>query len=91
MNNYDYSEIGEVINIGSGKDISIKELAEIVKVVTGFKGFLKWDNSKPDGTPRKLLNVNKIKRLGWQFRISLLEGLGRTYKEYRTLINERSV
>ncbi len=91
MDNYNYSDIGEVINIGSGEDISIRELAETMKIVTGFKGFLKWDNSKPDGTPRKLLNVNKIKELGWQFRISLLEGLGRTYKNYRAIIDERSV
>jgi len=91
MNTYNYSEIGEIINIGSGKDISIRELAETVKIVTGFKGFLRWDSSKPDGTPRKLLDVSKIKGLGWQFKISLLDGLGRTYKEYRALIDESSV
>ena len=88
MNGYDYSDIGEVVNIGSGKDISIKELSEMVKSVTGFSGHLKWDTSRPDGTPRKLLDIKKIRDLGWIFKILLPDGIGRTYKEYKTYIDE---
>ena len=77
MNNYNDSEI---INIGTGEDFSIKELAEIIKEETGFKGEIKWDTSKPDGTPRKLLDVSKLKSLGWQPSISLKKGIERTYE-----------
>ncbi|NCD01150.1 GDP-L-fucose synthase [bacterium] len=76
MNNYNDSEI---INIGTGKDFSIKELAEIIKEKVGFKGEIKWDTSKPDGTPRKLLDVSKLKGLGWEQKIGLEEGIERTY------------
>src|SRR5436189_1989657 len=61
----------EIINVGCGKDISIGELAELICDVVGFRGELKWDRSKPDGTPRKLLDISKIKKLGWQPTISL--------------------
>lgn len=88
MNGYDYSDIGEVVNIGSGKDISIKELAEMVKGVTGFSGLLKWDTSRPDGTPRKLLDIKKIRDIGWTFKILLPDGIGRACKEYKTHIDE---
>jgi GDP-L-fucose synthase len=76
MNNYNDSEI---INIGTGKDVSIKELAEIIIDTVGFKGEIKWDTSKPDGTPRKLLDVSKLKALGWEPDTSLKEGIGKTY------------
>ncbi len=68
------------INIGTGKDLTIKELAEMIKSIVGFKGELKWDSSKPDGTPRKLLDVSKINGLGWKEEVSLEEGLNMVYK-----------
>lgn len=71
-----------IINIGTGEDVSIKELAELVKSTVGFKGELVWDTSKPDGTPRKLLDVSKIHSLGWKHAIQLPEGLVQTYDWY---------
>src|SRR6266513_752265 len=65
----------EIINVGCGEDISIRELAELICDVVGFRGELKWDRSKPNGTPRKLLDVSKIKKLGWQPTISLRVGV----------------
>jgi GDP-L-fucose synthase len=70
----------EIINIGCGEDISIRELAELVCKVVGFDGELAWDTTKPDGTPRKLLDVARICSLGWQPQISLREGIARTYE-----------
>jgi len=67
------------INIGSGKDIQIADLAELVKKVVGFSGEILWDSSRPDGTPRKLLNVELASKLGWRSKISLDEGLKSTY------------
>jgi len=71
------------INIGTGEDISIDGLAEIVKEVVGFQGDIRYDTSKPDGTPRKLLDVDRIASLGWRPRISLREGLAQTYAWYK--------
>jgi len=82
MENHDYKEIGEIINIGVGKDTSIKELAETVKKIVRYEGEIKWDTSKPDGTPRKLLDVSKLKKLGWEAKISLEEGIKRTYSDF---------
>ena len=79
MKHYDEPEI---INIGVGKDISIRELAEMIQKIVDFKGEIIWDTSKPDGTPRKLLGVGRLSRLGWQARISLEEGLDETYRWY---------
>jgi GDP-L-fucose synthase len=79
MHNYDGSEI---VNIGTGKDITIKELAEMVKKVVGFQGEVVWDPSKPDGTPRKLLDVGKLASLGWKPKIDLEEGIRTTYEWY---------
>jgi len=70
----------EIINIGCGQDISIRQLAELICDVVGFRGELRWDRSKPDGTPRKLLDVSKIKKLGWQPTISLRDGVARFYE-----------
>lgn len=70
------------INIGTGKDLTIKELAYLIKDITGFKGHLAWDESKPDGTFRKLLDVSKINSLGWKEKVSLAEGIGMVYKQY---------
>jgi GDP-L-fucose synthase len=77
LENYDSPEI---INVGCGEDISIRELAELICDVVGFRGELKWDRSKPDGTPRKLLDISKIKKLGWQPTISLRDGVARLYE-----------
>jgi GDP-L-fucose synthase len=70
----------EIINVGCDEDISIRELAELICDVVGFRGELKWDRSKPDGTPRKLLDISKIKKLGWQPTISLRDGVARFYE-----------
>ncbi len=77
-----YSESG-LVNIGVGEDISIKELAESIGRIVGFEGNLVFDSEKPDGTPRKLMDVSKINAMGWKASISLEEGLKRTVKEYQ--------
>ena len=79
-----YNEQG-LVNIGCGTDISIKELAELIIEEVGYEGNLEFDNTKPDGTPRKLMDTNKINRLGWSFRISLKDGISKTINEF--LIN----
>jgi GDP-L-fucose synthase len=70
----------EIINVGCGEDISIRELAELICDVVGFQGDLTWDTTKPDGTPRKLLDVSKLHHLGWRHTIGLREGIARTYE-----------
>jgi GDP-L-fucose synthase len=80
LENYDSPEI---INVGYGEDISIHELAELICDVVGFDGELAWDTTKPDGTPRKLLDVSKIRALGWKPAIPLREGIVRTYDWFR--------
>jgi GDP-L-fucose synthase len=70
------------INVGTGKDVTIKELAEIIADVIGFTGLIEWDTTKPNGTPRKVLNVDKIKSLGWEPKIELIEGIKKTYEWY---------
>ena len=82
MNNYDNSEI---INIGTGEDISIKELAEMIKEIIGFTGEIAWDASKPDGTPRKLLDVSRLHNLGWKHQINLPDGILSTYEFYQSI------
>jgi len=69
---------GETINIGTGEDVTIKELAETIKEIVGFSGSLVFDATKPDGTPRKLLDVSKINNLGWKHEVSLKEGIQKT-------------
>ena len=73
----------EIINVGTGKDITIKELATTIADVVGFKGEIVWDISKPNGTPRKVLNVDKIKSLGWKPKVGLREGIEKTYELYK--------
>jgi GDP-L-fucose synthase len=70
----------EIINIGCGEDITIRELAELICDVVGFEGELVWDATKPDGTPRKLLDISKIRALGWQPTIPLRQGIAQTYE-----------
>ena len=77
MENYDDSEI---VNVGTGEDITIAELADTVKQVTGFEGEIVFDTSKPDGTPRKLLDVSKLHELGWKHKIELRQGLANAYQ-----------
>ena len=72
----------EHINIGSGQEVSIRKLTEIIQEVTGFQGRVEWDSSKPDGTPRKLLDSNKLFSLGWKPRIDLRDGVARAYADY---------
>ncbi|HST31383.1 MAG TPA: GDP-L-fucose synthase [Chthoniobacterales bacterium] len=69
----------EIINVGCGEDVTVRELAELICDIVGFKGELAWDKTKPDGTPRKLLDVSKLRALGWTARIPLREGITRTY------------
>ena len=71
------------MNIGSGEDLTIKSLAELVAELAGFSGNIAWDSSKPDGTPRKVLDVNKIKSLGWEPAISLRDGIAATISWYK--------
>jgi GDP-L-fucose synthase len=71
-----------LFNIGCGEDLTVRDLAELIRDVVGFKGHLAFDASKPDGTPRKLLDVNRMKTLGWQARIPLREGLGGVYAAF---------
>lgn len=75
-----YNEPG-LVNIGVGEDISIAGLAELVKKITGFQGEIVWDTSKPDGTPRKLMDVTKLHSFGWKAKIGLEEGIRKVYEE----------
>jgi GDP-L-fucose synthase len=79
LENYD-DEVA--INVGTGKDITIKELAELIKDVVGFDGGIEWDSSKPDGTPRKLLDVSRIQSLGWEPKFTLRQGIKSTIQSY---------
>jgi GDP-L-fucose synthase len=81
MNTYSGSAI---VNVGVGEDISISELAELIRDVVGYRGRIQYDTTKPDGTPRKLLDVSKLHDLGWEASITLREGLEQTYAWYRT-------
>lgn len=76
-----YSE-PELVNVGTGTDVTIKELAETVKKVVGFEGELIWDTSKPDGTPRKLMDVSKLHAAGWQHTIELHDGIALAYQDF---------
>jgi GDP-L-fucose synthase len=73
---------GGLINIGTGKDVTIREVAELICRVVRYEGKLVFDNSKPDGTPRKLLDVSKINKLGWKAKTSLADGVNETFKDF---------
>jgi GDP-L-fucose synthase len=77
-----------IINVGFGTDISILELAELLSKIVGFRGKLKFDSSKPDGTPQKLLDSTRLAQLGWNAKISLNDGIEQTYKWYKKIYNE---
>ena len=85
LENYDSPEI---VNIGCGEDLTIRELAELICDVVGFRGELVFDTSKPDGTPRKLLDISRLKQLGWMPGIPLREGLRQTYEWYLTKMDD---
>ena len=69
-------------NVGSGTDLTIKDLAQLIQKEVGHEGKIIWDTSKPDGTPRKLMDVQKMRHLGWQAQISLQEGIEKSYEWY---------
>jgi GDP-L-fucose synthase len=71
----------ELVNIGTGEDIAIKDLALLIKDIVGYTGKLKFDATKPDGTPRKLMDVSKLQALGWQHKIELTDGIEAVYEE----------
>lgn len=81
MNNYSGDE---TVNAGTGKEVSIKELTELVAKVVGYEGIILWDNTKPNGTPRKLLDVSKSTALGWHYSIELEEGIRLSYEDFLT-------
>ncbi|PKM82456.1 MAG: GDP-fucose synthetase [Firmicutes bacterium HGW-Firmicutes-14] len=84
MNEKGCADIGEFVNIGTGSDVTIRELAETIKAVVQYRGEFRFDPSKPDGTPRKLLDVSRMKALGWEASTSLEEGIRKTYEWYVT-------
>jgi GDP-L-fucose synthase len=81
----------QFMNVGTGVDLSIKELAEAVASATGFQGEIHWDVSKPDGTPKKQLNVGLLAAQGWRARIPLAEGLRSTVAQFREDLNQQLV
>ncbi|OHX64929.1 GDP-L-fucose synthase [Flammeovirga pacifica] len=80
MQNYDEKQF---VNVGTGVDLSIKELAENIKDVVGFEGELVWDSTKPDGTPRKLMDVSKLHNAGWHHKVDLKKGIEMTYEDFK--------
>lgn len=82
MKKYSYSGIGSHVNIGTGKDVTISELADIIKNIIGYAGSIRFNHNMPDGTPRKLLDVSRLKASGWQAKIPLEEGIKSTYDYY---------
>ena len=82
MENYNESEL---VNIGTGEDVTIKNLADLVKQIIGFQGEIVWDTSKPDGTPRKLMDVSKLHGLGWHHKIALEDGIKLAYQDFLKL------
>ena len=79
MNNYSGNE---TVNAGTGKEISIKDLTELVAKIVGYEGEIKWDTSKPNGTPRKLLDVSKTLNMGWKYKTELEDGIGLSYEDF---------
>ena len=91
MERFDARDLGEFVNIGVGHDLSIRELAQAVCRIVGFGGALRWDASKPDGTPRKLLDVSRLQALGWQARVTLDQGIERAYADFRERFAARAL
>jgi GDP-L-fucose synthase len=84
VKNYDCRALGEFINVGTGEDISIKDLALLVKEIVGFRGSVAFDHTKPDGMPKKLLDISRIRGLGWKPEVGLREGIQEAYQWYCT-------
>jgi GDP-L-fucose synthase len=82
MEKFNASDVGEFVNVGTGKEITIRELAELVAEIVGFRGKLVFDTSRPDGTPRKLLDVSRLQALGWQPKTGFHEGITRAYADF---------
>ena len=82
MERYNAADLGEFVNIGVGREITIRELAELVAEVVGFSGKLTFDTSKPDGTPRKLLDVSRMRALGWKPKTDFREGIRLAYQDF---------
>jgi GDP-L-fucose synthase len=82
MENYDASDIGEFVNIGIGEDVTINELAELIRDFIGYQGEIVFDRTKPDGTPRKLLDITRLRQLGWKHKIGLREGIANVYTAF---------
>lgn len=83
MEKYDFSDIGEFVNLGSGKELTIRELAEKVAKAVDFKGRVIWDATKPNGTPRKLMDSSRLFKLGWNPRVGLDEGIAAAYEDFK--------
>lgn len=88
MQNYNN---GEIINIGTGEDVSIKELASLIKEIVGYKGEITWNESYPNGAPRKLLDVSKIHNFGWRHKINLKDGIKDTYEWYKKAYDNNKI
>ncbi len=82
VDNYNADQVGEFVNIGTGKDLSIRELANMVASVIGYEGEIEWDTTKPNGTPRKLLDVSRLHSLGWKAETDLKDGIERAYHDF---------
>ena len=80
-----------IINVGAGRDISIKELAHLISSIIGYEGKIIWDSSKPDGTPRKLLDISKLSRIGWTAKTSLKKGIKLTLENYTKELENKTI
>ncbi|KAA3616682.1 MAG: GDP-L-fucose synthase [Calditrichaeota bacterium] len=89
MHNFNASGEGDYVNVGTGEDIAIKDLAALVQKIVGYNGEIEWDASKPDGTPRKLLDVNRLYQSGWSCFIRLPEGIQSTYNFFTTMLRDK--
>ncbi len=91
MENYSYSDTGEIVNIGSGEEISLKDLSSLMGDIVKYAGDISWDTSKPDGTPRKSLDISKIESLGWKPKILMKQGIETTYNWYLDSIKAKNI
>jgi GDP-L-fucose synthase len=82
MENYQAADIGELINIGTGEEISIRDLAYLIKKVVGYEGEIVFDTTKKDGTMLKKMDVSKLEKLGWKYKLTLEEGIRETYNDF---------
>jgi GDP-L-fucose synthase len=90
LENKDSSVLGEIINVGTGIDITISDLAMLVAKIVGFEGSIEWDTTKPNGTPQKLLDVSRITNMGWEPKIALEKGIRETYQDFLSSFNKQT-